>query len=137
LCTGVIRALAQAGVVRVKDTGLVDSTALETTTPDEGCGHVTRTRQITDQHGNVPEMEVTVYGWKLTVVIDALTTTPWAGTEVSIYEPEVRSMRALVSQVRMHLAAYARRHQVVFDQARSIRLSCPDEPSGGLCGKPS
>jgi hypothetical protein len=43
-CNGVIRALAQVGVLAAKVTGLVDATDLETTAPYEGGGHVTRTR---------------------------------------------------------------------------------------------
>ena len=116
LFNGVIRALAQAGVVRAKVTGIVDGTDLETTAQYEGCGHVTRKRKITDKHGTVREIEVTVYGWKLIVLIDAHTKIPLAVRVVPINEHEVLSMRALVTQAQTNLAGVARLHKVVFDR---------------------
>jgi hypothetical protein len=60
LCNPGIRALAKAGVLAAKVTGIVEATALETTAPYEGCGQVTRTRKMTDTRGHVQEIEVTV-----------------------------------------------------------------------------
>jgi Transposase DDE domain len=113
---GTIRALAQAGIFGAKVTGIVDATDLETTAAYAGCGQVTRTRKITDKHGHVREIEVTVYGWKPIVLIDAMTKMPLAVTVVPIHEPEVLSMRALVTQARANLAGTARLHKVVFDR---------------------
>jgi hypothetical protein len=113
---GCIRALAKARVLAPKVTGIVDATDLETTAQYEGCGHVTRKRKITDKRGHVHELEVTVYGWKLIVLIDAGTKIPWAGQVVPINEHEVLSMRALVTQARTNLAGHARLHKVVFDK---------------------
>jgi hypothetical protein len=116
LFNGVIRALAKMGVLGAKVTGIVDATDLETTAQYEGCGPVTRKRKITDKRGKVHEIEVTVYGWKLIVVMDAATKMPLAGKVVPIQEHEVLSMRALVTQARTNLAGHARLHKVVFDQ---------------------
>lgn len=116
LFNGVIRALAKAGLFRAKVTGIVDGTDLETTAQYEGCGQVTRTRKLTDKHGKVREIEVTVYGWKVIVMIDALTKIPLAVTVVPIQEHEGLSLRALVTQARTNLAGYARLHKVVFDR---------------------
>jgi hypothetical protein len=116
LFNSVIQALAKTGVFAAKITGIVDATDLETTAQYEGCGQVTRTRQITDKRGKVHELEVTVYGWKLIVLIDARTKIPLAGKVVPIHEHEVLSMRALVTQARTNLARYARLHKVVFDK---------------------
>src|SRR5499433_3035989 len=58
LFNGVIRALATAGVLAAKVTGLVEATDLETTAQYEGCGQVTRQRKITDKRGHVQEIEV-------------------------------------------------------------------------------
>jgi hypothetical protein len=113
---GTIRALAQAGIFGAKVTGIVDATDLETTAAYEGCGQVTRTRKITDKHGHMRAIEVTVYGWKPIVVIDALTKMPLAVTVVPIHEHEVLSLRALVTQARANLAGTARLHKVVFDR---------------------
>src|SRR5262249_58841013 len=71
---------------------------------------------ITDKRGKVHEIEVTVYGWKLIVLMDAATRLPLAGKVVPIQEHEVLSMRALVTQARTNLAGHARLHKVVFDK---------------------
>ena len=113
---GVIRALAKTGALAPKVTGMVDATDLETTAPDEGCGHVTRQRRITDTRGQGHEIEVTVDGWKLIVLIDASTKIPLAGQVVPINEHEVLSRRALVTQARTHLAGSARLHTGVVDR---------------------
>ena len=112
----VIRALAQAGVFAAKVTGIVDATDLETTAQYEGGGRVTRKRKLTDKRGNVHEIEVTVYGFKLIVLIDARTKIPLAATVVPIHEHETLSLRALVTQARTNLADHARLHKVVFDK---------------------
>jgi hypothetical protein len=116
LFNGAIRALARARIFGPKVTGIVDATDLETTAQYEGCGQVTRKRRITDKHGKVHEIEVTVYGFKLIVLIDAQTKIPLAGQVVPIHEHEVLSMRALVTQARTNLAGHARLHKVVFDR---------------------
>jgi hypothetical protein len=113
---GTIRALARAGVFGAKVTGIVDATDLETTAAYDGCGQVTRQRKITDKRGKVHEIEVTVYGWKLIVLIEARTKIPLAAKVVLIHEHEVLSMRALVTQARTNLAGDARLHKVVFDR---------------------
>jgi hypothetical protein len=113
---GVIEALAKTGVFTAKITGIVDATDLETTAQYEGCGQVTRKRQITDKRGKVHEIEVSVYGWKLIVLIDAHTKIPLAATVVPIQEHETLSLRALVTQARTNLAGHARLHKVVFDR---------------------
>jgi len=116
LFNSVIRALAQTGVLAPKVTGIVDATDLETTAQYEGCGQVTRKRKVTDKRGKVHEIEVTVYGFKLIILIDARTKIPLAGKVVPIHEHEVLSMRALVTQARTNLAGYTRLHKVVFDK---------------------
>jgi hypothetical protein len=101
---GVIRALAKTRDFGAQVTGIVDATDLETTAQDAGCGQVTRTRKITDKRGKVHEIEVTVYGFKLIVLIDAATTMPLAATVVPIHERAVLSMRALVAQAGVPVA---------------------------------
>jgi hypothetical protein len=111
----VIRALAQAGVWAAQVTGIVDATDVETTAPYEGCGQVTRQRQITDTRGQVHAIAVTVYGWKLLGLIEARTKIPLAATVVPIQAHATRSLRAVITQARTHLAGHVRRHQGVFD----------------------
>src|SRR5919198_4191485 len=116
LFNGVIRALAKSGMFAAKVTGIVDATDLETTARYEGCGQATRTRKVTDKRGKVHEIEVTVYGWKLIVLMEARTKLPLAATVVPIQEHETLSLRALVTQARTNLAGYTRLHKVVFDR---------------------
>jgi hypothetical protein len=125
LFNGIIRALAKAGVFAAKLTGIVDATDLETTAHYEGCGRVTRKRKIIDKRGRVHEVEVTVDGWKLMVLIAARTKLPLAATVVPIQEHETLSLRALVTQARINLAGHARLHKVVFDKGIW---------DGGICG---
>jgi len=92
---------------------MVDGTDLETTAQYEGCGPVTRKRQLTDTHGKVRDIEVTVDGWQVLVLIDAATKLPLAVQGVPIQAHEGLSLRALVTQARTNLAGAARRHKVV------------------------
>jgi hypothetical protein len=114
LFNGAIRALAQAGVFQAQVTGMVEGTDLETTAHYQGCGQVTRTRPLTDTRGKGRESEVTVYGWKVIIVIAALTRLPLAVKGVKIHAHEGLSLRALVTQARTNLAGSARGHKVVF-----------------------
>jgi Transposase DDE domain len=116
LFNGIIGALAKARIFGARVTGVVDATDLETTARYDGCGQVTRKRKITDKHGNMHEIEVTVYGFKLIVVIDARTKMPLAAQVVPIQEHETLSLRALVTQARTNLAGHARLQKVVFDK---------------------
>ena len=113
---GAIRALAKAGVFGAKVTGIADGTDLETTERYTGCGQVTRTVRIEDTRGQVHAIEVTVYGWKVFLLIDAATKIPLAVKVGQIQEHEVLWARALVTQARMNLAGYARLHKVAFDK---------------------
>jgi Transposase DDE domain len=113
---GSIRALAQAGVFGAKVTGMADGTDLETTQHDRDCGQVTRKVRIEAKQGRVHEIEVTVYGWKVLLLIDAATKIPLAVKVGKIQEHETHWTRALVTQARAHLAGYARLHKVVFDR---------------------
>jgi hypothetical protein len=71
---------------------------------------------MTDKCGQVHEIEVTIYGWKLSVLIDGRTKIPLAGKVVPINEHKVLSMRALVTQARTNVAGHARLHKVVFER---------------------
>ena len=85
---GAIRALARAGVFEAQVTGIVDGTDLETTEHYTGCGQVTRKRRIEDTRGQAHEIEVTVYGWKVLLLIDAVTKIPLAVKVGKIQEHE-------------------------------------------------
>jgi hypothetical protein len=118
LFNNAIRTLAKAGLFAAKVIGIVDATDLETTAEYKGCSQVTRKRRITGKRGQVHEIEVTVYGWKLIVLIAAGIKVPLASTVVPIQEHETLSLRALVTQARTNLAGHARLHKMVFDIGR-------------------
>ena len=113
---GAIRALARAGVFRAKVMGIADGTDLETTERYQGCGQVTRKVRREDTHGRAHEIEVTVYGWKVLLLIDAVTKIPLAVKVGQIDEHETHWTRALVTQARANLAGAARLHKIVFDR---------------------
>jgi hypothetical protein len=112
---GSIRALAKAGVFGAKVTGMADGTDLDTTARDTGCGPVTRKVRIEDKRGQVHAIEVTVYGWKVLLWIDAATKIPLAVQVGPIQAHEALWTRALVTQARLNLQGYARLHKVSFD----------------------
>ena len=116
LFNGVIRALAKAGVFGKRVTGIADGTDLETTERYQGCGQATRKRRLEDKRGKVHEIEVTVYGWKALLLIDAVTKIPLAVKVVQIQEHEALWTRALVTQARANLAGYVCLYKVVFDR---------------------
>jgi hypothetical protein len=114
---GAIRALAKAGVFGAKVTGIADGTDLETTERSRGGGQVTRKRRIEDRRGQVHEIEVTIYGWKVLLLIEAVTKIPLAVKVVKIHEHEALWTWALVTQARANLAGAVRLHTVGFDKA--------------------
>ena len=57
---GTLRALAKTGIYGAKVTEIIDATDLVTTDQYEGWGQVTRIQKVTDERGNVHEIEVTV-----------------------------------------------------------------------------
>ncbi len=113
---GAIRALAKAGVFGKQITGIADGTDLETTERYRGCGQVTRTVRIEDTRGKMHESAVMVYGWKVLLLIDAVTKIPLAVKVGQIQEHEALWARALVTQARMNLAGDASLAKVVFDK---------------------
>jgi len=112
---GAIRALAKAGVFAKQVTGIADGTDLETTERDTGCGQVTRKVRSEETRGKVHEVEVTVYGWNVLLLIDAATKIPLAVKVGQMQEHEALWTRALVTQARLNLQGYARLHKVIFD----------------------
>ena len=73
---GAIRALAKAGVFGAKVTGIADGTDWRPPQRYDGCGQVTRQVRMEDKQGRVHEIEVTVYGWKVLLLIDAVDQDP-------------------------------------------------------------
>jgi hypothetical protein len=116
VCNGVVRALAKAGVVGKRGTGMADGPALETPERDQGCGQATRTRRSEEQWGRVQESEVSVDGWTVLLLLEAVTTIPLAVKGVQMQEHEARWTRALGSQARAQVAGSACLYKVVLAQ---------------------
>jgi hypothetical protein len=116
VCNGSLRALAKAGGVGAKVTGIADGTDLQTTERYRGCGQATRKVRMEDKHGQRHDIEGTVYGWKVLLLIDAATKIPWAVNVGQIQAHEARWAQALVTQARMKLVGAARLAKVVVDQ---------------------
>src|SRR6267142_1023179 len=104
------------GSLASRVTGIVGGTDLETTDRYRGYGQVTRTRRLEDTPGRMQDIEVTVYGWNVLLLIDAATKIPLAVKVGKIREHESHWTRALVTQARMNLAGAARLHKVIFDK---------------------
>jgi hypothetical protein len=113
---GTVQALAKAGVFPKQVTGILDGTDLETTEKYEGCGQVTRKRKIRDKRGKIHQVEVTVYGWKLIVLIEAMTKIPLAAKVVKIHEHEASFTRQLIGQAHANLAGHAGLCKMLFDR---------------------
>jgi hypothetical protein len=111
---GAIRAVAKAGVFGKRVTGMADGTDLETTERDAGGGQATRKRRIADKGGKVHAIEVTVDGWQVRLVIEAVTQMPVAVNVGPMQAPEARWARALGTHARLHLAGDAHLATVVF-----------------------
>lgn len=113
---GAIRALAQAGVFGKQVTGIADGTDLETTEHYRGCGQATCKRRIEDTRSRVHEVDVTVYGWTVLLLIDAATKIPLAVKVGPMQEHETHGTRALVTHARTKLAGAAGLDKVAFDK---------------------
>jgi hypothetical protein len=73
VCNGAIRTLAKAGIFGAKVTGMMDGTNLEAIERYSGCGQMTRPVRIEDTRGQGHAIEVTIYDWKVLLMIDAVT----------------------------------------------------------------
>jgi hypothetical protein len=116
LFNGAIRAVAKAEVFSKRVTGIADGTDMETTERYAGCGQATRKRRIEDKWGKVHEIEITAYGWKVLLLIEAVTKMQLAVTVGQIQKHEALGARALVTQARMRLAGEAPLAKVIFDK---------------------
>jgi hypothetical protein len=108
--------LAQAGVFGKRVTGIADSTDLETTARYRGGGRATRTVWIEDKPRQMHDIEVTVYGGEVLLLIEAVTKIPLAVKGGPIQEHEALWARAVVTPARMNLVGEARLAKVVFEK---------------------
>jgi hypothetical protein len=116
LFKGVMRAVAKAGSLGKRVTGMADGTEVATTARDADWGQATRQVRREDKRGQGHAMAGTVSGWQVLSRMDAATQMPRAvkGGKSAAHEPHWT--RALVTQARATLAGVAPRHTVVFEQ---------------------
>jgi hypothetical protein len=108
--------LATARVFGAKVSGMADGTDLETTEHDTGRGQVTRPVRSEDTRGRMHAIEVTVDGWNVFLLIEAVTKMPLAVNVGQMQAHGARWTRALVTQARLNLQGDARLHKIVFDK---------------------
>jgi hypothetical protein len=113
VCNGSIRALAHAGVFGAKVTDIVDGTDVETTERCTDGGHVTCMVCSEDKPGRMQEIEVTVYGWNVLLVLEAAPKIPWAVKVGQMAAPETHWTGALGTQAQATLGGDAYLDQVV------------------------
>jgi hypothetical protein len=114
--TGALRAVATAGVFETTITGIADGTALDTTARDTGCGEVPRKGRLEETRGQGHAREITGYGWKACLLMEAATKRPLAVNVGQSQAPEALWARALVTHARLKLAGDARLAHVGCDQ---------------------
>lgn len=87
ILNGSVKLLSRHGFIRGKVFAL-DATDLQTTKKYKGCGSVKRTEKVVDRKGNVVQVKVTVYGWKLLALMDLESRVIVAAKVVKIHEHE-------------------------------------------------
>ena len=101
---GAIRALAKAGVFGARSPALRMARIWRRRSATRDVARSPARCASKIQRGQVHEIEVTVYGWKVLLLIDAATKIPLAVKVGQIQEHEALWARALVTQARMNLA---------------------------------
>jgi hypothetical protein len=111
-----VNRLAQNGHLPEEVTLILDPSDLEVTERYEGAGSVTRERKIKDKTGKVHIIEVTVFGWKVGVIFEAVTRVPVAFKVARINEPDNHFMKDLVLQAIQNLEPYCKIRMLVVDK---------------------
>ena len=112
----VVRVLARTGIFPKKIKVIIDPTDIQTTRFWGGCGSVTRKKRIVDKHGEVKEIEITVFGFKLMVVFYAPKKLPLAAKLVRIEEHGGKYLRELLKQAQANLGNYSEIKEVMMDR---------------------
>lgn len=92
-----VKLLSKHGFIRGSIFAL-DATDLETTKKYKNCGRVTRKEKRVNKKGQVVEIEVTRYGWKLLILMDLQSRIMVAAKVVAIQEHESQFTLELIKQ---------------------------------------
>jgi len=110
-----VRCLAAQGVFGKEVTVALDPTDVETPEGFEGAGSVTWQKQP-GKRGRAVKVSVTVWGFRLILVMDTMTRIPVAAKLVQIQENGIKHWKRLVKQARRNLKGYAKVRTVVADR---------------------
>jgi hypothetical protein len=113
--------LAKAGLFGAMVMGIVDAIGLETAAQYERCGHVLRARKVADKNGHMHAIEGTVYGLKLSVLIDVRIEIPLAVTAAD--RAQATAGEGITSGCRVHTM----RH-------RLGKIAYTEQPETGVVG---
>lgn len=97
-----VQVLSSHGFIRGKVYAL-DATDLETTSKYKGRGSVTRTKKVVNRKGEIVQIKVTVYGWKLLVLMDLESRIIVAAKVVKIQEHESQFTIELLQQAEKNI----------------------------------
>jgi hypothetical protein len=111
-----VRALAAQGVFPRQVTLALDPTDVETSARFGGAGHVTRKKKIRDKRHRLTTVAVTVYGFRLIVVMETTTRIPVAAKLVQIQANGIKYWKEMVAQARTNLVGHAEITTVVADR---------------------
>ena len=97
-------------------TFILDASDLETTEKYENCGSVTRKEKKVDKKGQIHEIEVTVYGWKVLVLYEHKSHIIVAVKVVHINEHESKYTLELVEKAKENLGEKAKMKLLLIDR---------------------
>jgi hypothetical protein len=110
-----VQCLAARGVFPKEVTVALDPTDVETPDGFAGAGSVTRQKRP-GKRGKAAKVSVTVWGFRLILVMETKTRIPVAAKLVQIQENGIKHWRQLVRQARKNLKGYATVRAVVADR---------------------
>jgi len=115
-----IQQLAKQGMFPKSIHAACDCTLYETTRKFEGCGSVTHKRKVKARgrrkNGELKEVKVTLYGWKVWAVYEIKTGIPLAIKIDTIEKPDNRHVLAVLEQAKENVKLFSTIDSLVLDR---------------------
>jgi hypothetical protein len=115
-----IQQLAKQGMFPKSIHAACDCTLYETTRKFEGCGSVTHKRKVKARgrrkNGELKEVKVTLYGWKVWAVYEIKTGIPLAIKIDTIEKPDNRHVLAVLEQAKENVKPFSTIDSLVLDR---------------------
>jgi hypothetical protein len=115
-----IQQLARQGIFPKKIHAACDCTLYETTSKFKGCGSVTRKRKVKARgyrkSGELKEVSVTLYGWKIWAIYEIKTGIPLAITIDTIEKPDNLHLLAVLEQAKENVKKSSTIDSLVIDR---------------------